>query len=382
MIKSKIRTWKLPLMRKVSARLSLSSTRILCLILAMMVATSCTPASNNVATASPDPIPVFAYYYIWFDTNSWNRAKSDYPQLGRYTSDDANVMRQHIEWAKSAGINGFIVSWKNTDSLNRRLDQLVAIADQENFKLVIIYEGLDFNRNPLSPGQISTGLDYFINHYASQPAFDTFGKPMIIWSGTWKFTRDEIASVTQSRRTSLLILASEKNLQGYNRLADLVDGDAYYWSSVNPDTYSGYADKLTAMGTAVHSNGGYWIPPASPGFDARLVGGTTVVDRKNGDTLRTEMNVAYSSAPDVIGLISWNEFSENSYIEPSQIYGARYLQLMTDIRHLPNPSVTDFDSSDPGTTLNKFTLSQIAALSMLGTLVFVALFVIIRRFKP
>ena len=368
-------------MRKVTARLSKWSVLSLCLILAVLAEVSCSPSPGMPATASPNPIPVFAYYYIWFDTNSWNRAKTDYPQLGRYTSDDANVMRQHIEWAKSAGINGFIVSWKNTDSLNRRLDQLVSIADLENFKLAVIYEGLDFNRNPLSTEQISTGLDYFINHYSSNVAFDYFGKPMIIWSGTWKFSTDEVASVVKSRRESLLILASEKNVQGYNRLADLLDGNAYYWSSVNPDTFSGYADKLTAMGEAVHAKGGYWIAPASPGFDARLIGGTTVVDRKNGETLRAEMSVAYNSAPDVIGLISWNEFSENSYIEPSQTYGDRYLKLMTDIRHLPDPQVTDFDSSAPGVTLNRFTLSQVAALGMLATLVFTALIIILKRIK-
>ena len=368
-------------MWKAATRVSMWWSRSLCFILSMLIVASCAPAPASITTATPDPIPVFAYYYIWFDTNSWNRAKTDYPQLGRYTSDDANVMRQHIEWAKSAGINGFIVSWKNTDSLNRRLDQLVSIADQEKFKLAIIYEGLDFTRKPLPTDQISAGLDYFINHYASKPAFDYFGKPMIIWSGTWQFSRDEISSVVQSRRQSLLILASEKNVQGYTRLADLVDGNAYYWSSVNPDTFTGYADKLTAMGEAIHANGGYWIPPASPGFDARLVGGTTVVDRKNGQTLRTEMNVAYRSAPDVVGLISWNEFSENSYIEPSQTYGDQYMKLMTDIRHLPNPQVTEFDSSASGTTLNRFTLSQVAALGMLGTLVFVALFVIFKRFK-
>ena len=31
------------------------------------------------------------------------------------------VMRQHVRWAKAAGIDGFIVSWKNTHELNRRL---------------------------------------------------------------------------------------------------------------------------------------------------------------------------------------------------------------------------------------------------------------------
>ena len=369
-----------PSMWKVSACVSKWSILSLCLILTIL-AEACSPAPTVNPTASPNPIPVFAYYYIWFNTNSWNRAKSDYPQLGRYSSDDANVMRQHILWAKSAGINGFIVSWKNTSTLNRRLDQLVNIADQENFKLAIIYEGLDFNRNPLPTDQISAGMDYFINRYSNNAAFDSFGKPMIIWSGTWKYSADEVAGVSQSRRASLLILASEKNVQGYARLADFVDGNAYYWSSVNPDSFNGYAEKLTAMGEAVHARGGYWIAPASPGFDARLVGGTSIVDRKNGDTLRKEMSVAYSSAPDVIGLISWNEFSENSYIEPSQTYGDQYLKLMSDIRNLPNPQVSEFDSSDSGVSPYRFTFSQMTALGILATLVFGALVVILKRIK-
>src|SRR5512140_954978 len=100
-----------------------------------------------------NPIPVFAYYYIWYDTTSWNRAKVDYPQLGKYSSDDRAVMRQHIRWAKAAGITGFIVSWKSTDALNRRLNQLEQVAEEENFKLAVIYEGLDFNRNPLPVSQ-------------------------------------------------------------------------------------------------------------------------------------------------------------------------------------------------------------------------------------
>ena len=49
------------------------------------------------------PIPTLAYYYIWFDTNSWRCAKTDYPLLGHYNSDDRAVMRQHVQWAKAAG---------------------------------------------------------------------------------------------------------------------------------------------------------------------------------------------------------------------------------------------------------------------------------------
>ncbi|HEX9014165.1 MAG TPA: hypothetical protein VF813_11630, partial [Anaerolineaceae bacterium] len=77
----------------------------------------------NPAGTALSPIPMFAYYYIWFDPTSWNRAKSDYPLLGKYSSNDAAVMRQHIAWAKTAGLQGFIVSWKNTPALTARLKQ-------------------------------------------------------------------------------------------------------------------------------------------------------------------------------------------------------------------------------------------------------------------
>lgn len=296
------------------------------------------PLPSVVATPAM-PVPVLAYYYIWFDRDSWDRAKVDYPLLGRYSSDDARVMRQHMQWAKKAGITGFIVSWKSTDTLNPRLAQLVEIAREEDFKLAIIYQGLDFDRNPLPVDQIDADLNYFINHYAHSSVFDIFGKPMIIWSGTWMFSPEEIQSVVQDKREQILVLASEKDVKGYQRLANWVDGDAYYWSSVNPDTHSGYQEKLMAMADAIHKNHGLWIAPAASGYDSRLLGGTTVIDRKNGETLLTEINVALQSAPDALGLISWNEFSENSHIEPSKNYGDLYLKVLANA-HPATPAPT------------------------------------------
>lgn len=299
------------------------------------IASSFIPATltpSPVITSTPvHSVPVLAYYYIWFDIQSWNRAKTDFPLLGRYSSDDAAVMRQHIRWAKEAGISGFIISWKGTDKLNRRLDQLVEIAEQEAFKLAIIYESLNFERKPLPVEQVSTDLSYFIGRYADHPVFDILGKPMVIWAGTWEFSLAEIQSVVQDKREHIFILASEKNVKGYQRVANLVDGDAYYWSSVNPATHPGYPEKLKAMGEAIHANDGLWVAPAAPGFDSRLLGGTTVIDRMDGKTLRTEIEAALRSAPDAIGLISWNEFSENTHIEPSEKYDNHYLEVLAEM---------------------------------------------------
>lgn len=337
------------------------------------------PATTHNSDSTTTPIPVLAYYYIWYDEKSWDRAKSDYPLLGHYSSDDVKVMQQHIDWAKAAGINGFIVSWKSTEKLNYRLAQMIKLADATNFKLAIIYQGLDFERNPLPVEQVALDLDYFIEHFAGHPCFDLFEKPMIIWSGTWEFARDEVDNVTRGRRDRLLILASERNLVSYRHVADLVDGDAYYWSSVNPDTYPKYPEKLIAMGEAVHENGGLWIAPAASGFDARLLGGTSLVDRKDGETLRLEMNTALQSSPDAIGLISWNEFSENSHIEPSEVHGIRYLEVLADIHHIPAPTIGDFDSSEPGDTVDFVGVTRSAALGMLMALVLIGWVMIARR---
>jgi len=243
--------------------------------------------SQALAATEPvktDPIPVLAYYYIWFDPTSWDRAKTDYPLLGRYSSDDRAVMQQHIRWAKQAGIDGFIVSWKSTPTLNRRLEQLVELAETENFKLLIIYQGLDFEREPIPVEKVASDLDYFVYRWGNHPAFDLFGRPVVIWSGTWEFSVEEIASVTERFRDRIYILASERNLEGYQRVNHLVDGNAYYWSSVDPETYPGYAEKLQEMGKAVHADGGLWIAPAAPGVDARLSGGTRGVGRQDGGT--------------------------------------------------------------------------------------------------
>lgn len=309
---------------------------------------ACAPTVSAPAPMPTElvPIPALAYYYIWFDASSWERAKLDYPLLGRYSSDDVRVMQQHIQWAKAAGLNGFIVSWKSTEKLNARLAQLAQLAAEADFKLAVIYQGLDFERQPLPATQVAADFDYFIEHYATHPAFQLFEKPVVIWSGTWQFSLDEIASVTTQRREQLLILASEKSASDYQALTGLVDGNAYYWSSVNPNTHPNYLERLTALSTAVHADGGLWIAPAAPGFDARQIGGTSVVERDQGHTLQRELEIALQSAPDALGLISWNEFSENSHLEPSENYGPTYLELLATLRHVTPPLRLDIDSSD------------------------------------
>jgi hypothetical protein len=298
--------------------------------------------------------------------------------VGRYNSDDRKTMEQHVRWAKEAGIDGFIVSWKSTYQLDKRLAQLVEVAAEADFPLWIIYQGLDYERNPLPVEHIAADLDRFIATYGQNPVFTRDGLPVVIWSGTWEFTPEDVASVAGRVKGKLTLLASERNLAGYQRLARIVDGNAYYWSSVNPDTFPGYDEKLAEMGAEVHKNGGLWVAPAAPGFDARTLDGERVVERNDGATLRRELAAALQSAPDAVGLISWNEFSENSHVEPSLDYGTESLAVIADLQHGQPPAMLDFDSSAPATT-NHGDMTGITVVAAFGVFFVISVMALIKR---
>jgi hypothetical protein len=325
--------------------------RAAALALALVLAVAGPAAAGAAGSGAPSPVPLLAHYYIWFTPTSWDRAKRDYPLLGRYGSDEQRIMRTHVRWAKAAGIDGFLVSWKDTPALDRRLARLIEVADAERFRLGIVLQALDFQRRPRPADAIASDLDLFARRFARARPFRLAGRPVVVWSGTWKYRPGEIARVARRARRSMLLLASEKHPRDYARIARHVDGDLYYWSSVDPARHAGHRAKLRAMARAVRARDGMWIAPAAPGFDARMVGGRSVVPRRDGATLRAELDAAAASQPDAIGLISWNEFSENTHVEPSRAYGRTALEVLADVRGARPAAVADVaavDSSDPG----------------------------------
>jgi hypothetical protein len=109
-----------------------------------------------------------------------------------------------------------------------------------------------------------------------------------------------------------------------------------------------------------------------PGYDARELGGTQVVDRRDGATLRSSWEAATATVPDAIGVISWNEFSENTHIEPSTAFGTRYLDVLRSLTGAPSPS-GELDSSEPqgaGSPMRAaFTVTAVLGLSALVTVI-------------
>jgi Glycosyl hydrolase family 99 len=373
-----------------------ASTGLLCLILVLVSGATASAAPVRDAAPSPTPqgacpsrqparpdhAPVLAHFYIWYTASSWNRAKVDYPAVGRYSSDQVSVMRKQVQQAQAAGIDGFIVSWKSTDTLNSRLASLRGVAANAGFKLAITYEAQDFNRNPLPAAQVRDDLLAFADKYANDPVFRVLGdRPVVAISGTWHYSIDELRSITEPVADRLTVLATEKNTRDYERVSSAVDGELYYWSSADPETTPHYQDKLQEMANAVRAHCGLWVAPVTPGFDARKVGGARTVDRRNGATLRRSWEAAVTTVPDMIGVISWNEWSENTYIEPSATYGTRSLDVLRGLTGAPSAPGGELDSSGPPSPGSPVQ-AAIVGVAVLGSMSVVTVLGIRRRKRP
>jgi hypothetical protein len=315
-------------------------------------AVSPAPAAPAVSVAPASGVRplVFAYYYIWYATTSWRRAKTDLPRLGTYDSRDRAVIAQQLAWARDAGIDGLIVSWKHEQRLDDALKVLVDEASKVGMKLILLYQGLDFDRLPLDPKVVAADLTWFLDTYGASASFDVFGLPTIVWSGTWGYKDSQLALVRNAvgAPERALLLGSERSADAYAARAQFFDGDAYYWSSPDPLSTPRYQRRLDELAAAVRGDAGRWIAPAAPGFDARLVGGTSIVPRRDGATYRAAWEGALGTNPDVLGIISWNEFSENSQIEPSQTYGTAYLDITTQlVAGLPSTGAPSPGATDP-----------------------------------
>jgi hypothetical protein len=328
-------------------------------------------------------VRVFAYYYISHTEDSWWRNKRDLPALGRYPSDSPEAIREHVRMARDAGISAFIVHWRATEELNHRLDLLVQEARTQNFKLAIFYAALDDRRHALPIAQVAADLDFFAERWGRDPVFDVFGQPLVIVEGTWEFSVPELTLLSGQHRTDherdpvdhgqtrgLLLLASERDVEGYQRLDGLVDGNAYYWSSADPSRRQPHLDRLLSIRDAVGD--GLWLAPAAPGFDASLLGATRIIDRAEGRTFQDALETARESNADAIAVISWNEFDENTHIEPSARLGTRALEVLANFTggHAPATvaRIEGFSTQPQPSTLTDDTLSFARAWPTLGVL--------------
>jgi uncharacterized protein YgiM (DUF1202 family) len=305
------------------------------LLLVALVAGPAEPASAQ----SGKQVWVF-YMGFWGGGPSWDwqaDVLKDYPLLGRYDSRDPGVAAAQIDQARGAGIDAFLVSWfgvgdslTTTPVLNNMLDR----AAERGFRVAAVVDVFNptFNR---SRDEIVASLNYLIYDRANHPGYLRYGgKPVILFAfqsragfsdATWLGIRNE---VDPGRNTVWIA----EGIDGCCLYAGAMDG-MYAFNIAWAD---GSAARFQRERSAVISRGGsVYIPTVHPGWDEDLIAAkegrpnpTSRRDRAGGQFLTNSWNGAVTAAGDVIMVVSWNEFMENSHIEPSQLYGTQALDVL------------------------------------------------------
>jgi hypothetical protein len=79
----------------------------------------------------------------------------------------------------------------------------------------------------------------------------------------------------------------------------------------------------------------HYVPTISPGWDEDRIASatgrtnpTSPRDRAGGDFLAAGWSAALETEPDAVLIVSWNEFVENSHIEPSILHGESALATL------------------------------------------------------
>ena len=291
------------------------------------------PAGRPLVQSTTDPL-VLAFYYSWFDENSWNYDQlSDVPaQL--YASRDRVAMGRHIDQAKAAGIDAFLVAWYgpggDSNQTEANLAALLEEAAARNFKIGILFE----TDSPFlgSVDSISAALQHAMSVHGSHPAYlHADGKPVIFFwrpglyaSGTWSAIRSKVdpdgAALWIGEGVDAGILT-------------VFDGLYLYSNTWNPPTDLIATNQKFArlVENARQATGApkQWVATVMPGYnDVRIRPSAGFVrEREDGAYYAQSWQAAIASRPNWVVITSFNEWPEGTHIEPSATYGDQYLGL-------------------------------------------------------
>ncbi len=269
----------------------------------------------------------------------------DVPAQGLYNQYDESVYGEQISQAAQAGVTGFLVSWQGTGAdrqsprasgYDQRLSLMVKAVTNYNsthpgdpFHLALALSAFGDYTRPAR--QITNDLAYFTHTYGRNQAFrNSFSSlPIVIIMDSRKYSLATVSAIWAAGHASAYLVGDETQ-DSWARDAPYLDATSYYWSSEDPTRNSRAQGDLESLASQVHGDGKKWFAPFIPGYNTQLLGGSCV-PRNGVSTLESVWDVNATTDPDAWFGISWNEFVENTYLQPSDAYGSTYLNELRQL---------------------------------------------------
>lgn len=293
---------------------------------------------------------VLAHYFAWYDGDGWqdcNISAGDRP-LEPYHSDDPVAIARHVEMARAIGLNGFTLHWfAPGDRTDQNFRSLLTASQGTRFASTVVFShhiwhGLTQPRR----ANITEALRYIIEQHTPHPNFlRVEGKPVIFFTDIyrtpeasphqfWASLRDEVDPERQTLWIGEGLDASYLSVF-----------DGLYVFKISHAAYPHDYRKSARWGGQVRrwadqtGQPKLWIATISPGWDDLRAGCRADVrvdnqphrlERAGGAIYEATLQSALESNPDWLIVSSFNEWVEGSYIEPSEQYGRKYLELTAE----------------------------------------------------
>ncbi len=277
---------------------------------------------------------VLAFYYAWYDQNTWASGQIPDLPLVPYASADRDAMVRHVDQAQGAGIDAFVLNWWGTgNQTEKNLKTLLDVSAEKGFRVAA-----DFDINsPFMDGvnSYADNLRHLHGVHAAHPAYLRYqGRPVVFFYNvsrlpvaTWEDLRDRV----DPGRDALWIaegtdLAYQPVFDGHH-LYSITWPNNMLPSQISP-TWGNRVRKYNRD----HNTSKLWVATVTPGYDDRLIRPFDgfVRSRDDGEYYRACWRAAIDSRPQWVIINSFNEWPEGSYIEPSRSYGNAYLDLTSE----------------------------------------------------
>lgn len=280
-----------------------------------------------------------------------------YPLTGPYDSKDEIILEYQTLLMKVSGIDGVLVDWYGTENfwdygiINESTRALFAAVQKSHLLFGIVYEDQTI-KHMVENGHLSAGnalnhgksvMKYVQDNWSNtntylkldnRPLVLTFGPQYFMQSSDWD-------TLFSGFSVNPLFFTLD------NQLFPVATG-AYPWppmwrsdssGNLSQDALNDYLNQfyLKAAGWP------YLVTSAFTGFydiykEAGVGSGYGYLDRLDGFTFRSTMQQALSKNPDVVQVVTWNDYGEGTIIEPTAEFGYQYLQIVQSARDSMDPA--------------------------------------------
>ena len=306
-----------------------------------------TPAAQLASSGrlSVDTMPrlILAHYYPWYTADTWRDPQMADSPLRLYSTDEQSDVNEQAQAARAAGIDGFVVSWQGKEAGNGfndgRMRLVLEAGRRSGLKACMYTETFVANRgnvwgDPIDPTVMFDWLAEIVDMYGGHPAYlRVDGRPVIFIYAASLVPQSEwvnvFARLRASGRNPLLIGDFVRST-----LLEPFDGE-YQYTNVRlsaDQVLENYRTESLRVRTYHLLRPGdrrrIWIAAVTPGYDdLRLIGRQTpfTIDRLNGRVYDDQWRAAIDTGADWVIVTSWNEWWENTEIEPGKRYGRTFL---------------------------------------------------------